>query len=57
VAAVYFSMQVANRSQAGDVIGAARTSRLARIFCLVSLLVAVIFFFVLSADPNLLPQK
>jgi hypothetical protein len=51
--AVYFALQVTRRVQAGDQDGAVRTSRLARAFCQLSLLVAVVaLLYLLAARGN-----
>jgi predicted secreted protein len=49
LAAVYFSLQVGRRVEAGDQAGAVRTSRLARAFCQLSLVVAIVALLYLLA--------
>lgn len=47
--AIYFSMRVSNRMQVGDWGGAVRASRLAKTWCLLSLLAFCIIFVLAAA--------
>jgi hypothetical protein len=53
VVALVFSFQVSRRVQTGDHAGAIRASRLARIWCFVSLVVFTVVNIILLATTNL----